>query len=223
MKILLVDDHVLFREGIAMILKKLMEAVEIVEAGSCREAMARLEGGPAMDLILMDIGLPDMSGIEGIGLIRARYPEIPVVALSSSDDRETVMRVLDQGAMGFIPKSSNAAILKSALSLVMARGIYLPPAAFIGDRNDNMVGEQSRPASSDAPRQLGPDDLNLTPRQAEVLHKILQGKPTKIICRELGLSESTVKTHTSIVLKVLNVTTRTQAVVAAGKLGLRFG
>ena len=222
MKILLVDDHVLFREGVAMILKTLMEAVEIVEAGSCREAMTRLETKPNIDLILMDIGLPDMSGIEGIGLIRERYPEVPVVALSSSDDRDTVMRALDKGAMGFIPKTSNAAILKSALSLIMAKGIYLPPATFIGDRRET-TAERSRPPQVEPAGAFSPADLNLTERQAEVLHRILQGKPSKVICRELGLSASTVKTHTSSVLRALNVTTRTQAVVAAGKLGLRFG
>jgi DNA-binding NarL/FixJ family response regulator len=222
MKILLVDDHVLFREGIAMILKKLMEAVEIVEAGSCREAISRLEAQPDIELILMDIGLPDMSGIEGIGLIREGYPAVPVVALSSSDDRDTVMRVLDKGAMGFIPKTSNAAILKSALSLIMAQGIYLPPATFLGDRNET-AAERARSSTTEPARPIAPGDLKLTERQGEVLHRILQGKPSKVICRELGLSASTVKTHTSAVLRALKVTTRTQAVVAAGKLGLRFG
>ena len=223
MKVLLVDDHVLFREGVSMIMKTVMGDVAIIEAGSCGEAMSRLEAQPAMDLILMDIGLPDMSGIEGIGLIRAKYPDVPVVALSSSEDKDTVLCALDQGAMGFIPKTSNSAILTSALRLVMAHGIYLPPAVFLGDR----AAERARPApsgptlTSPAP-QATPKDLGLTARQAEVLHRILQGKPSKVICRELELSSSTVKTHTSAVLRALNVTTRTQAIVAAGRLGLRF-
>ena len=218
MKVLLVDDHVLFREGISMILKNVMQAVEIVEAGNCREAMSQLATQPGIDLILMDIGLPDMSGIEGIGLIREKYPDVPVVALSSSEDKATVLSALDRGAMGFIPKTSNSAILTSALRLVMAHGIYLPPSVFLGDRAE----ERARPAPAGLTQQTTPKDLGLTARQAEVLHRILQGKASKVICRELELSSSTVKTHTSAVLRALNVTTRTQAIVAAGRLGLRF-
>lgn len=219
MKVLLVDDHVLFREGISMLLKNLMGVGEIFEAGSCREAMSQLATQPDMDLILMDIGLPDMSGIEGMGLIRAQYPDVPVVALSSSEDKGTVLGALDKGAMGFIPKTSNSSILTSALRLIMAHGIYLPPSVFLDHRHD-VATERSRPAGITGQTTL--TDLGLTARQAEVLYRILQGKPSKVICRELDLSSSTVKTHTSAVLRALNVTTRTQAVVAAGKLGLRF-
>lgn len=219
MKVLLVDDHVLFREGISMILKNLMGAVEVFEAGSCREGLSQLALQPAMDLVLMDIGLPDMSGIEGIALIRERYPDVPVVALSSSEDKATVLGALDQGAMGFIPKTSSSSILTSALRLILARGIYLPPSVFLGDRRAAVPVRTAAVADASA---TTPADLGLTARQAEVLHRILQGKPSKVICRELDLSSSTVKTHTSAVLRALNVTTRTQAIVAAGKLGLRF-
>jgi DNA-binding NarL/FixJ family response regulator len=221
MKVLLVDDHVLFREGISMLLKHLMGAVEVFEAGSCREGMSQLASQPGMDLILMDIGLPDMSGIEGIGLIREQYPDVPVVALSSSEDKATVLSALDKGAMGFIPKTSSSAVLTSALRLIMAHGIYLPPSVFLSDRHE-VAAERARPTPTGIAQQTTPATLGLTPRQAEVLHRILQGKPSKVICRELELSSSTVKTHTSAVLRALNVTTRTQAVVAAGKLGLRF-
>jgi len=218
-KVLLVDDHVLFREGISMILKNLMGAAEVFEAGSCREGLAQLAIQPGMDLVLMDIGLPDMTGIEGIALIRQQYPDVPVVALSSSEDKATVLSALDNGAMGFIPKTSNSSILTSALRLILARGIYLPPSVFLSDRP---MASRAQPSPADLSRQTTPADLGLTSRQADVLHRILQGKPSKVICRELELSPSTVKTHTSAVLRALNVTTRTQAIVAAGKLGLRF-
>jgi DNA-binding NarL/FixJ family response regulator len=221
MKVLLVDDHVLFREGISMILKSLMGAVEVFEAGSCSEGLSQLASQPRIDLVLMDIGLPDMSGIEGISMIRQQYPDVPVVALSSSEDKPTVLSALDSGAMGFIPKTSNSYILTSALRLILARGIYLPPSVFLGDRSP-IAASSGRPTSATADQSMTPTDLKLTARQAEVLHRILQGKPSKVICRELDLSSSTVKNHTSAVLRALNVTTRTQAVVAAGKLGLRF-
>jgi DNA-binding NarL/FixJ family response regulator len=117
--------------------------------------------------------------------------------------------------MGFIPKSSTSAVLMAALQLILARGIYLPPGAFLG-------APGVAAAAPAAPERVDPAGLGLSPRQCDVLYLILQGKPAKLIERELGLSASTVKVHTSAVLRALNVTTRTQAVVAAGRLGLRF-
>jgi DNA-binding NarL/FixJ family response regulator len=218
MRVLLVDDHVLFRQGIASLLKNLMGEVEIAEAGTCREALSQLAAQPDLDLVLMDVGLPDISGIEGIGLVREQFPGIPVVALSASEDKATVLSALDKGAMGFIPKTSDFAILTGALQLIMAHGIYLPPSVFLADR----ATERKGPVPGVRSGNIKPEDLGLTARQAEVLFRILQGKSSKAICRDLELSASTVKSHTSAVLRALNVTTRTQAVVAAGKLGLCF-
>src|SRR5438105_933613 len=127
MNILLVDDHVLFREGVTWLLQPLVDGGEIVEAGSCEQAFAVLQSHGGIDLVLMDLGLPGVSGLEGIAMMRERHAEIPVVALSSSDDRETVLKALDAGAMGFIPKSSSSGVLKGALKLILAKGIYLPP------------------------------------------------------------------------------------------------
>jgi DNA-binding NarL/FixJ family response regulator len=227
MNILLVDDHVLFREGIALLLQPLLAGGVVLEAGTCEEALDLLGRRGGVDLVLMDLGLPGMSGLEGIALLRERHPDIPVVALSSSDDRETVMNALDAGAMGFIPKSSSSGVLAGALKVILAKGVYLPPSAFLGERSSAALrpGAPKTPAAavpSPVPEARRPSDFGLTPRQADVLHLILQGKPAKIICRELNLSASTVKVHTSAVLRALNVTTRTQAVVQAGKLGLRF-
>lgn len=222
MNILIVDDHVLFREGMALLLGPLVEDGEVLEAGSCDEAFAVIDRHGRVDLLLMDLGLPGMSGLDGISVVRRQHPEIPVVALSSSDDKETVLQALDAGAMGFIPKSSSSGVLTGALKLVMGKGIYLPPTVFLGDRHPPSVDPEACKVGAAVPPGKSTADLGLTPRQADVLHLILQGKPAKIICRELGLSASTVKVHTSAVLRALNVTTRTQAVIAAGKLGLRF-
>jgi len=228
MRVLLVDDHALFREGVALLLQPLVsEPLEISEAGSCEQALALLAAqpqageAPPMDLILMDLGLPGMSGLDGIALLRERYPDVPVVALSSNDDKQSVMRALDAGAMGFIPKSSSSPILIQALRLVMAKGIYLPPTVFMGGR-DLAEPALSSVAPSAAEKTKTAQDLGLSPRQVQVLHLLLQGKSAKLICRELDLSASTVKAHTSSVLRSLNVTTRTQAVLAASRLGLRF-
>lgn len=216
MKILLVDDHALFREGVALLLRRLDDGVETVQAGNCEAALRLIEG---VDLVLMDLGLPGVSGLEAIALLREHHPEIPVVALSSSEDKETVLRALDLGALGFIPKSSSSDTMIGAIKLVLAKGIYLPPSVFLGER----LARHSEPAPSDAAsRRTVPAALGLTPRQADVLYLILQGKPAKRISLDLGLSPNTVKSHTTAVLRALNATTRTQAVIAASRLGLRF-
>jgi DNA-binding NarL/FixJ family response regulator len=224
MKVLLVDDHVLFREGLSLLLRTLMERVEIFEAGTIKDALTLLSTQESMDLILLDLGLPDMVGTEAIGFVREQHPDVPVVALSSSEDRATVLSALDRGAMGFVPKSASSSILTGALQLILAHGIYLPPSAFLGDRNSviDSVVEMTRGNGPQPKQKKTVSDLGLTTRQADVLYRILQGKSAKIISRELNLSGSTVKTHTSAVLRALNVTTRTQAIIAAGKLGLQF-
>jgi DNA-binding NarL/FixJ family response regulator len=232
--VLLIDDHPLFREGLALLLQPMLEGLRILQAGTCEEAFALLEETGAADLALIDLAMPGTPGLQGIAWMRERFPQTSVVALSSSDDRDSVVRAIDAGAMGFIPKSSTPAVLISALRLVLARGIYLPAAAFLGAGRPPLAAEpalsgQAVAASAAPPGALqaaagpSPADLGLTPRQSDVLYLILQGKPAKLIERELQLAASTVKSHTSAVLRALNVTTRTQAVVAAGRIGLRFG
>lgn len=236
MRVLLVDDHTLFREGIALLLRPLVQPLETWEAGSCEEAVEVIEQRGAADLVLIDLGLPGASGLEGVRRLREAHPEMPVVVMSSADDKDTVLAALDAGAMGFIPKSSTSAVMIGALKLILAKGIYLPPSVFLAARHLAPAAAPAlatavapaqpvTPAAAESPNQapaVRPADLGLTQRQAEVLHLLLQGKPAKLIGRELDLSLSTVKAHTSAVLRALNVTTRTQAVVAAGRIGLRF-
>lgn len=232
MRILLVDDHTLFREGIALLLRPLVQPLETWEAGSCEEAVALVQQRGAADLVLIDLGLPGASGLEGVRWLRELHPEMPVVVMSSADDKDTVFAALDAGAMGFIPKSSTSAVMIGALQLILKKGIYLPPSVFLAGRSPAPAAPAAAPASPQAatpPLADGaaaavrhPADLGLTARQAQVLYLLLQGKPAKLIGRELDLSLSTVKAHTSAVLRALNVTTRTQAIVAAGRIGLRF-
>ncbi|RTL43280.1 MAG: response regulator transcription factor [Burkholderiales bacterium] len=235
MRVLLVDDHTLFREGIALLLRPLVQPLETWEAGSCEEAVDVIDQRGAADLVLIDLGLPGASGLEGVKRLRESHPEMPVVVMSSADDKDTVLAALDAGAMGFIPKSSTSAVMIGALKLILAKGIYLPPSVFLAARSPGPASAPATAAAAPAPpafpaaqasaigaTTVRPVDLGLTQRQAEVLHLLLQGKPAKLIGRELDLSLSTVKAHTSAVLRALNVTTRTQAVVAAGRLGLRF-
>lgn len=228
MKILLIDDHALFREGVALLLRPLVEPLEVVEAGSCEDGFSQLSAHPDVDLILIDVELPGLSGLEGVVRLREDHPEVPVVVMSSSDDKDTVLAALDAGAMGFIPKSSTSSVMIGALRLILAKGIYLPPTAFMGNRGAGLPTQAPvplpaiSPAGAVAGESRSPAELGLTPRQADVLYLLLQGKSAKLISRDLDLSLSTVKAHTSAVLRALNVTTRTQAVLAAGRLGLRF-
>ena len=226
MKILLIDDHVLFRDGLALLLARLEPDIFAIGAGTCEEGFRLIDSYGNVDLVLIDLNMPGMPGMDGIVVLRERHPEIPVVVISSDDDMETVLRAIDQGAMGFIPKSATSDVMIGALKLILAKGIYLPPSVFMGKRQipgATVVKEAPQaPATVDVPG-IALARLGLTPRQIEVLYLVLQGKSAKIICRELDLSISTVKAHTSAVLRALNVTTRTQAVVAAGKLGLMFG
>ena len=215
MKVLLIDDHALFREGLALLLRPLLVGIETQLAGSCEEAFALLEKGGPAELALIDLSMPGMPGLQGIRCLRERWPTMTVVALSSSDDLDTVMAAIDAGAMGFIPKSSTPQVLEAALNLVLVPSVYLPPSAFLR-------GHASSPEPSAAAPRCTPADLGLTARQADVLYLMLQGMSAKLIQRALDRAPSTVKTHTSDVLRVLKVTTRTQAVVAAGRLGLYF-
>lgn len=227
MKILLIDDHPLFREGVALLLKPLVDGLETWEAGSCEEAFELLARRGSADLVLIDLNLPGLSGLEGLKQLRKDHPDVPVVVMSSADDKDTVLAVLDAGAMGFIPKSSTSQVMLGALRLILAKGIYLPPSVFLAARAAPAVGPAPAGAAAAPPANAveagrKPAELGLTPRQADVLHLLLQGKPAKLIGRQLNLSLSTVKAHTSAVLRALNVTTRTQAVLAASRLGLRF-
>jgi len=225
-KILLVDDHQLFREGVALLLRGLANDLELLEAASCEEAFEICTSHPDIDVVLLDLNLNGRPELGGLVEFRTRLPGVPVVVLSSSDDEPTVRRAIDLGAMGFIPKSSSSEIMLNALRLVLAKGIYLPATILSGGAG----GSASRQAASflraastgGTSGSVTPRDLGLTHRQADVLRLVLQGKSVKLICRELSLGEGTVKGHVSAVLRALNVTTRTQAIVAAYHLGLQL-
>lgn len=221
MKVLVVDDHPLIREALRYVLKALDQGIELLEAQNCPEALELARVHPDIALILLDLALPGSGAFEALRDLREQYPAMPVVVLSASDQPEMVMRALDGGAMGFIPKTSPNDILIGALRLVLSGGVYLPPEVLrresAGGRTPAVV------ASPDKARELrSPREIGLTERQTQVLALMVQGKPNKIICRELHLAEGTVKIHVTAILKALNVTNRTQAVIAVGKLDLKL-
>lgn len=221
MKILVVDDHTLIREGLRLVLKDLDGEVIILDARNCQETLNLAEANPDLDLILLDLHLPGVCGFDALTEMRERHPAIPVVVLSAIDNRETVIGALDCGAMGFIPKSSSTRVILGALQLVLSGGVYLPAEVLA---HAGHVFPDSAGPPQDAPC-LGvssPAELGLTERQVEVLALMVQGKPNKLICRELGVTEGTVKLHVTAILKALNVENRTQAVITVGRLGFKL-
>jgi DNA-binding NarL/FixJ family response regulator len=220
MKVLLVDDHPLILAALQAVIRGLGDDVSVVGAPSAAAARAALEADPGHDLVLLDLHLGDASGFDLLAELRANYPAVPVVVVSASDRASDVIQAIDLGAMGFVPKRASNDVLFEALRLVMQGGIYVPPMAMglQGPTDGDTV--PSAPDHVRAPGG-GADPLagiGLTPRQTDVLGLLLQGKPNKLIARELGLSVETVKDHVAAVLRALNVGTRTQAVLAVGQL-----
>ena len=216
MKVLVVDDHPLIRQALLVVLTQLDSDLQVLEAGNCQDALALAESNTDLDLVLLDIHLPGVSGLDALQSFRERVPAVPVVVISASEDPDDVTRALDAGAMGFIPKSQSSQVMINALRLVLAGGVYLPP---------EMVRHAPRsgaPRTASSASVTGYRDIGLTERQAQVLALLIQGKPNKLICRDLDLAEGTVKIHITAILKALKVSNRTQAVIEVSRLGLKL-
>jgi DNA-binding NarL/FixJ family response regulator len=213
MRILVVDDHVLIRDAMRGVLDELQPDALIVEAADCRRTMQLVAEFADLDLVVLDLGLPDADGFAMLKDLRQRYPTLPVVVLSAVEDRESVTRALDLGAIGFIPKSAQRPVMLGALRLVFAGGIYVPPEILA--RKDSAATIQA--AQDHRPRS--PEDLGLTKRQMEVLVLMLRGKSNKAICRALAVSEQTVKNHVTAILRAFRVKSRAEAIVVANQFG----
>jgi DNA-binding NarL/FixJ family response regulator len=205
MKILVADDHPLFRAGIRHVLMQLADNVAIEEADDHAAVMNQLVKHSDIALVVLDLLMPGVQGLTSLDVITQKFPALPIVILSASEDRAAMQRALDSGALGFIQKSATAAVMLSALRLVLAGGVYVPPALVQGMASIEPVRVPSKH-----------DDL--TPRQSAVLALVVEGKSNKAIAVEMGLTEATVKAHVTAVFKVLRVSNRMQAAIAAGRL-----
>jgi len=210
-KIILADDHTLFRDGFILLLKQLEPGVEVIAAASLDEAMALARAHPDVDLLLLDLHMPGMQGIDSVRAVLRTFPDLPVAILSATDSRPAMEALLAAGASGFIPKSSSAQVMVSALKLMLAGGFYLPPQLL----NPAQVGSRS-----EHPERPGKGAAPLTARQLDVLRLLAAGKSNKLICRELNLGEGTVKVHIAAIFRALNVSNRTEAALEAKRLGL---
>ncbi len=213
MQILLADDHPLFREGVKPVLQKLDAQVEILDAVDYPSAYAITAQHTDMDLALLDLNMPGGTGIDGITQFRRRFPDIPLIVLSAADRPDEVRQVLAAGAMGYISKASAPAVIVSAIHLVLAGGVYAPPDLLSSSMAAPVI--PTHPASPSGPRLS-----TLTGRQLEVLRLMGQGMSNRQIAETLHLTEGTVKIHVTAVLRALDASNRTEAVLVAQKAGL---
>ena len=253
MKVLLIDDHPLILSAMQSVILGLgpsVMAIGVETAAECRDLLRR---DSDFDLVLLDLHLDDASGFDLLAELRTGYPALPVVVVSASDRASDMIRAIDTGAMGFVPKRASNELLFEALHLVMCGGIYVPPMTLnLGDaalpmalsnglsspgvgplmssslsarvEDDRSIFDGRRGHPGPGPewgpeREASLERLGLTPRQREVLALLLDGKSNKMIARDLGISVETVKDHVAAVLRTLGVNSRTQAVLAVGRLG----
>jgi DNA-binding NarL/FixJ family response regulator len=204
-QVLIVDDHPLFRAGLEGLVRSICGDAEVLQAACL--ASARACGRQDFDLVLLDLHLPGTDPSVSLSQARELFETACLVVVSGQDDATTIHDCISRGAAGFIPKDTEPGLTEQALRLVLADGIYLPPKAF------------RAPQRAEPPGRIAPQ---LSPRQHAVLRSLLQGKSNKLIAREIGIAEGTVKAHLWSVYQVLGVQSRAQAMYVAHQLGM-FG
>lgn len=205
-RMLIADDHPLFRGAMREAVSGLLEKVEIAEAGSFDEVADLLERGGDVDLVLLDLRMPGARGFSGLMYLRAQYPGVPVMVVSANDDPAAIRRCMEFGASGFIPKTLGVEAMRVAISGVLNGGFWTPPDVDLRGGGDSETAE------------LMSRMTTLTPQQVRVLMMLSEGLLNKQIAFQLGVSEATVKAHVSAILQKLGVESRTQAVIAASKI-----
>jgi DNA-binding NarL/FixJ family response regulator len=222
MKVLLIDDHPLILTALQNVIQGIGTHVAVVGVAGARAAREALLADPSFDLVLLDLRLGDADGFEVLTELRNTYPAVPVVVVSASDRSADVIRAIDLGAMGFVPKRASNETLQEALHVVMHGGIYVPPMSMSND-SDSAPPESERAAHPAPAPRAALTAFKLTPRQTDVLGLLLRGQSNKLIARELNLSVETVKDHVAAVLRTLGVNSRTQAVLAVSQMSSQGG
>lgn len=211
MKVLLIDDHPLILSALQSVIQGLADNIHVTTADSGQAARQVLSNSSGFDLVLLDLHLGDANGFDLLSDLREQFPAMPVVVISASDQHGDVIRSIDMGAMGFVPKKASNETLVAALKQVMSGGVYVPPQSVGHDSLSQPAPTPNLQAAIHSPH------WGLTPRQTDVLASLLKGHPNKLIARELNLSVETVKDHVAAVLRALGVSSRTQAVIAVSQ------
>ncbi len=215
LKLLVVEDHALVREGMVRLLGQLEDEVTIVEAADGDAALAALDKEEDFDLVLMDLAMPNMDGFSALDIVRRRYPAIPVAVISAYDDLPTITRVINNGASGFIPKAYSGEAMLAALRDILDGQIFRPS----GTSQAKLDSVQTRPSVSGT---VKPSEIGLTDRQAQVLALMIRGLSNREIAKQLDLSEGTVKIHATAIFKSLGVSSRAEAMVASATYHIDF-
>ncbi len=210
MKVLIADDHALFRDGLSLNLERIDPQAVVFQAGSFSQALKILDDEKKLDLIIIDLDMPDMQWEEGLAELRKKSNGARYVVISATEDSRSIRKSLEQGISSYIPKRSDTKVLSGALKLILDGGTYFPPSVF----------ETGSSSANSAQNGDKPKNKMLTNRQSEVLGLVAQGLSNKQIAYNMGVSEATVKLHINALLRSLGVTNRTQAVVTAQKMGL---
>ena len=205
-RLMIADDHPLFRGAMREAVTGLPERVDCAEAGSFDDVAALLDKSSEFDLVLLDLSMPGARGFSGLMYLRAQYPGVPVAVVSANDDPMAIRRCMEFGASGFIPKTLGVEGMRDAISRILGGGVFTPPDIDLTSGSDAEAAElMARMAT-------------LTPQQVRVLMMLSEGLLNKQIAYQLGVSEATVKAHVSAILQKLGVESRTQAVIAAAKI-----
>ncbi len=220
-RFLLIDDHPLMREAMASLVRDVEPAAELVQAGSLADGR-RLAGSGRVDAVVIDLQLPDGDGSLLVAEFRQRWPQLPILVLTASEDLGRVRQLIGAGASGYAPKSAGHPTLSAALRLVLAGQTYVPPMvlAMPPPAAEADADAETLAAEQDARATAADGSGRLTPRQLDVLRLVCSGLSNKHISRELGLAERTVKVHIGAVFRALGVSNRTQAAMVAQARGL---
>jgi DNA-binding NarL/FixJ family response regulator len=226
MNALLVDDHALFREGLALLMRQRFPHVLLGQAVDLAQAQALLQAHPEVELVLLDLNLRDSHGLASLTAMQASSPERSIVVMSADERPETVDAVIAAGGAGYIPKTARGGVIEAALRVVLDGGVYLPRgvlrAARVRGRSvREALAAQGVPVQDgDHYAAVAQDAFDLSPRQVEVLRGLIDSKSSKVIARELLIAESSVKSHLLVIFKKLRVNSRAAAVLEAVRLGL---
>ncbi len=221
MLFLLIDDHTLFREGLALVLRELNPRIRILHASDAIGAKAALARAGDIRLVLLDLALGNSSGLDLIPVLHQARPGLPIVVLSGSIERHVILAAIDAGAMGYIPKVSSSKQTLDALRQVLNGQIFVPSIIL----KDEQANEPNLARSEEFHKPLNAagtatSAFGLTPRQTAVMQLILQGMSSKRIGEELEISDNTVKAHTTAIFRSFRVTTRTQLVITISRSGV---
>jgi DNA-binding NarL/FixJ family response regulator len=216
MKILIADDHELIRQGLERTLAGMSKDVEVIHAQDGHTVLEQLERHPDIDVVLLDLFMPNANGYDLLRYICDSYESLPVIVVSAAEEPQYMRKSIDYGAAGFIPKSSSTDIMVNAIKLVLSGGTYIPSAMHLQSREGQQPFKHKTPIQQDT-NQTGE---KLTRRQEEVLKLLAQGNSNKDIARSIGLSEHTVKIHVTAILKLFNASNRTEAVIIAQRMGV---